>query len=59
MIDCSKAYDGQSAFRNGIHDAIRLPTEKSLYRSGALNKLMWKLGNVVGRLPLIHAVVRT
>lgn len=57
MIDCTRAYDGQSAFRNGLHDAIRCPKERRLYRPGHawawLNHLLWKLGRWLGSFPSI------
>jgi hypothetical protein len=60
-LDCTRAYDGQGAFRNGLHDAIRLPSERRLYRSGHpwawLKHALWSLGNWLGRFGLARLLV--
>lgn len=62
LIDVS-AYDGQGAFKNGIHDGIRVPRERCLYRKGhrrsTLNRALWFLGHAVGRLPFMSAITQT
>lgn len=63
LIDASRAYDGQGAFRNGLHDAILVPREPCLYRKGypgaVLNRALWFLGRLLGRLPFMRSITRT
>lgn len=63
LIDASRAYDGQGALLNGIHDGIRIPREPCLYRKGypgaTWNRALWFLGHAIGRLPLVGRVVET
>jgi hypothetical protein len=53
LLNISKTYDGQNAFFNGMHDAIRLPNEPNLYREGLINKVLWYLGRKVGALSVV------
>lgn len=63
LIDASRAYDGQGALLNGIHDGVRIPREPCLYRKGypwaRLNRALWRVGHALGRLPLMGRIVST
>lgn len=55
LINCSHAYDGQGAFRNGMHDhCSRVPLHDNLYRRvgprSPLNRALWWLGWVFQRV---------
>ncbi len=62
-LDCTRAYDGQGAFRNGLHDAIRCPHERRLYRPGHpwawLNHLLWSLGRWLGSRRMVGLLIVT
>lgn len=48
-INATRAYDGQGPLKNGIHDGAAGMNER-LYRIGALDHLLWLLGQRIGRL---------
>jgi hypothetical protein len=54
LINASKAYDGQGAFLNGIHDGVSLPRYERLYRAGyaraRIQHAVWCIGFAIGRL---------
>lgn len=57
-LDVSRVYDGQGPISNGIHDAIVMPQEPNLYRTGLVNRTLWKIGRKLGQLFFVKKVVK-